>query len=89
MLPRTNTVIYFCTENIMQWRVKQQRTKYKLTFSKSDSFSAKASSILSITEAAATSKGVAPRIDGEATEQNIKQSWHQNGRTLLLMGAET
>lgn len=41
-------------------------TEYELTFSRSGSLSAKASSLLSITEAAATSRGVAPRMDGEA-----------------------
>lgn len=47
-------------------------TEYKFTFFRSGSFSAKASSLLSITEAAATSRGVAPRMDGEATGQRHK-----------------
>lgn len=38
------------------------------TFSRSGSLNAKASSLLSITEAAATSKGVDPRIEGEAVK---------------------
>ncbi len=44
----------------------EEDTEYELTFSRSGSLSAKASSLLSMTEAAATSKGVAPRMDGEA-----------------------
>lgn len=38
----------------------------QITFCRSDSCNAKANSLLSITEAAATSRGVAPRMDGEA-----------------------
>lgn len=38
------------------------------TFSRSGSLRASASSLLSITEAAATSSGVEPRIDGDAAE---------------------
>lgn len=50
----------------------EEGTGYEFTLSRSDSFSAKASSLLSITEAAATSRGVAPRMDGEATRQRHK-----------------
>ena len=39
-----------------------------LTFSRSGSLKAKASSLLSMTDAAATSRGVDPRIEGEAEE---------------------
>lgn len=41
-----------------------------LTFSKSGSRKARASSLLSITEAAATSSGVDPLIAGEAVNSN-------------------
>lgn len=41
-----------------------------LTFSRSGSRKAKASSLLSITEAAATSNGVEPLIAGEAVHSN-------------------
>lgn len=52
--------------------------QYRVTFSRSDSLSAKANSLLSITEAAATSRGVDPRMDGEALQKqkNIKQLKH-------------
>ncbi len=47
----------------------EEGKEYELTFSRSGSLSAKASSLLSITEAAATSRGVDPRMDGEARGQ--------------------
>ena len=60
---------YACLHNGYGWD--------ELTFSRSGSVSAKASSLLSITEAAATSRGVAPRMDGEAEGQKgIRQSVH-------------
>lgn len=40
------------------------------TFSRSGSLKAKASSLLSITEAAATSRGVEPRMEGKAKKEN-------------------
>jgi len=40
-----------------------------LTFSRSGSLKARASSLLSMTDAAATSRGVDPRIDGDAEER--------------------
>lgn len=46
--------------------------EWRFTFSRSGSFSAKASSLLSITEAAATSRGVAPRMDGDAEGREWK-----------------
>lgn len=54
------------------WRKTQNN---KLTFSRSGSLSAKASSLLSITEAAATSRGVAPRMEGEAKGRRHKTIW--------------
>lgn len=42
------------------------------TFSRSGSLRASASSLLSITEAAATSNGVEPRIDGDAAEETYE-----------------
>lgn len=59
--------------------------QYRVTFSRSDSLSAKANSLLSITEAAATSRGVDPRMDGEALQKqkNIKQLKH--GLKLSIM----
>lgn len=64
------------TEWLMDCKISGQ---YRVTFSRSDSLSAKANSLLSITEAAATSRGVDPRMDGEAlqkTKKNIKQLKH-------------
>lgn len=43
-------------------------TNATLTFSRSGSLKARASSLLSMTDAAATSRGVEPRIDGDAEE---------------------
>lgn len=40
-----------------------------LTFSRSGSLKARASSLLSMTEAAATSRGVEPLMDGDAGEE--------------------
>lgn len=59
--------------------------QYRVTFSRSDSLSDKANSLLSITEAAATSRGVDPRMDGEALQKqkNIKQLKH--GLKLSIM----
>lgn len=42
-----------------------------LTFSRSGSLKASASSLLSITDAAATSRGVDPRIEGEAVNKTV------------------
>lgn len=47
---------------------KEKKCVCFLTFSRSGSLRASASSLLSITEAAATSSGVEPRIDGDAAE---------------------
>lgn len=44
-----------------------------LTFSRSGSLKARASSLLSMTEAAATSRGVEPLIDGDAAEESKKE----------------
>lgn len=41
-----------------------------LTFSSSGSLKAKANSLLSMTDAAATSRGVEPRIEGEAGKES-------------------
>lgn len=43
-------------------------TNVSLTFSSSGSLRARANSLLSMTDAAATSKGVEPRMEGEAEE---------------------
>ena len=59
----------------------QRSGKGEPTFSRSGSRSAKASSLLSITEAAATSSGVDPRIAGEAVNPNeheTKLGLHRN-----------
>lgn len=45
---------------------------YLNTFSRSGSLKARASSLLSITDAAATSKGVDPRIEGDAVKKHLK-----------------
>lgn len=47
---------------------KKNLMKNLPTFSRSGSLKARASSLLSITDAAATSKGVDPRIEGEAVK---------------------
>lgn len=47
-----------------------KRSFSRLTFSRSGSRRARASSLLSITEAAATSRGVEPLMEGDAGEQS-------------------
>lgn len=68
----TEESTYLCILDIMETinnSIVEEGKEYELTFSRSGSLSAKASSLLSITEAAATSRGVAPRMDGEARGQ--------------------
>lgn len=44
-----------------------------LTFSRSGSLKARASSLLSMTEAAATSRGVEPLMDGDAGKEKLQR----------------
>lgn len=51
-----------------------------LTFSRSGSLRARANSLLSITEAAATSRGVEPRMEGEAEEEQEEEHREERRR---------
>ena len=46
-----------------------------VTFSRSGSLKARANSLLSITDAAATSRGVEPRMEGDAVDSRVGVKW--------------
>lgn len=48
-----------------------------LTFSSSGSLRARANSLLSMTDAAATSKGVEPRMDGDAEKERAEEERYE------------
>lgn len=62
-----------------------------LTFSSSGSLRARANSLLSMTDAAATSKGVEPRMDGDAEKERVEEEryeWQRKVEDRLRTGSD-